>query len=384
MTPKKSIPETPEDGQEEIKVEKKEISESPLLKDQIKSGGTTQPEQIVVSKNTTFFDRLAWLKLSIEEKAFITENILKDIENSALYWTQLIVSVIITTFGLLQNSVAVIIGGMLIAPLLSPIKGLSFGITTGQPTYFWRAARMQIFSIIVAILAAYLFSSAIPLKIETPEIVARTAPNLLDLLIAIASGTIAILSLYFKKLSENISGVAMAAALLPPLAVVGIEISLGNHLLAASSLFLFATNLFAILAVGVVIFLFYGFFPSQEDTKQRSLRVSAILFLLLFFISFPLYSSLTNIGEKINLEKQANRIFSTMLEEQLPGARLSKLQLDKFDDKGATFTGGLKVPDGANFEQETQKEISQALALTFDRQVNLELDVTPIVRIESE
>ncbi|MBU1935436.1 TIGR00341 family protein [Patescibacteria group bacterium] len=381
---KEVVLKSAEDSQEEVTVEKKEVTESPLLKDEIKGGETTQPEQIVVSKDTTFFDRLAWLKLSIEEKAFITENILTDIKNSALYWSQLILSVVIATFGLLQNSVAVIIGAMLIAPLLNPIKGLAFGITTGQQTYFWKAARMLIFSIIVAIFTAFFFSSIVPLKIETSEIMARTAPNLLDLLIAVASGTIAILSLYFKRLSENISGVAMAAALLPPLAVVGIELSLDNYLLAGSSLFLFATNLFAILAVGVVIFLFYGFFPSQEDTKQRSLRVSAILFLLLFFISFPLYSSLTNIGEKITLEKQGNEIITTLLDANLPGAKLGKLQLDSFDDETAVFTGNIKVPSGTNIEQEMQTEISKYLSLTFKRQVNLELDITPVIQIQSQ
>jgi len=373
-----------EDVKEEVKVAKKEVTESPLLKDQIKSGETTQPEQIVVSKDTTFFDRLAWLKLSIEEKALITENILEDIKNSALYWSQLILSVIIATFGLLQNSVAVIIGAMLIAPLLNPVKGLSFGITTGQPAYFWKAARMLIFSIIVAVFTAFFFSSIVPLKIETSEIMARTAPNLLDLFIAVASGTIAILSLYFKKLSENLSGVAMAAAILPPLAVVGIELSLKNYFLASSSLFLFATNLFAILTVGVIIFLFYGFFPSQEDTKQRSMRISAILFLLLFFISFPLYSSLTNIGDKISLEKQGNEIVSMVLNKRLPGTKLGQLKLDNFDDESAIFTGSIKVPGDTKIAESIQTEISRELALAFDRKIYLEFDVTPIIQIESE
>ncbi|MBU0727129.1 DUF389 domain-containing protein, partial [Patescibacteria group bacterium] len=272
----------------------------------------------------------------------------------------------------------------LIAPLLNPIKGLAFGITTGQHTYFWKAARMLILSVAVAIFTAFFFSSIIPLKIETSEIMARTAPNLLDLFIAIASGTIAILSLYFKKLSESISGVAMAAAILPPLAVVGIELSLDNYLLASSSLFLFTTNLFAILAVGVVIFLFYGFFPSQEDTKQRSLRISAGLFLLLFFISFPLYSSLTNIGEKISLEKQGNKIVSTLLDKKLPGTKIGKLELDNFDDDNAEFTGSIRVPEGLSFDERIQDEISKNLSLTFNRKIKIEFDITPTVQIESE
>ncbi len=368
----------------EVVLEKKQASESPLLKDQIKAGEAPQPEQIVVSQGTSFLSRLAWLRLSIEEKAFITENILLDIKNSTLYWTQLIVSVAIATFGLLQNSVAVVIGAMLLAPLLNPIKGLAFGITTGQPSYFWQSVRMQVLSVAVAIYTAYLFSSMVPLKIETAEILARTSPNLLDLLIAIASGSIAILSLYFKKLSENISGVAMAASLMPPLAVVGIELSLGHYFLASGGLFLFVTNLFAILSVGVIIFLFYGFFPDQEDTKQRSLRITAILFILLFFISFPLYSSLTNIGEKINLKVQANQIFTASLNEQLPGAKLGALLVESFDRKNVKFNGSIRLPEGANFEPSLQKAISEKVSLAVKRHVIFDLDVTPVIQIESK
>ncbi|MBU0577582.1 hypothetical protein KKF73_03380, partial [Patescibacteria group bacterium] len=99
---------------------------------------------------------------------------------------------------------------------------------------------------------------------------------------------------------------------------------------------------------------------------------------------FPLYSSLTNIGEKITLEKQGNEIITTLLDANLPGAKLGKLQLDSFDDETAVFTGNIKVPSGTNIEQEMQTEISKYLSLTFKRQVNLELDITPVIQIQSQ
>ena len=207
-----------------------------MLADVVKSSEMPEKEQIVITKDS-FLDRFL-LKLSIEEKAIINEHIVSEMGSSPLYWVLLVISVIIATLGLLQNSVAIIIGAMLIAPLLRPIKGLAFGITTGQPRYFWMAVKMLILSIVISVLCAIGVSSLVPLKIETSEIIARTVPNLLDLLIAVAAGVIAILSLYFKKLSENIAGVAMAAAIMPPLAVTGIEISLHNNGAVLGSFFL--------------------------------------------------------------------------------------------------------------------------------------------------
>lgn len=360
-----------------IKVAKKEATESPLLEDQKKPSESPKTEQIVVTKQS-FWERFL-LKLSVEEKAIITENIVLEIETTPLYWVELIISVVIATFGLLQNSVAIIIGAMLLAPLLRPIKGLAFAITTGQPRYFGKALWMLFFSIVMAVFSAYLVSLIIPLKIETSEIIARTAPNLLDLLIAVAAGVVAILSLYFKKLSENIAGVAMAAAIMPPLAVTGIELALANTGAMWGSFFLFLTNLFAILTVGVVIFLMYGFLPSQKDFKQRVGRVIAILFILLAFIAFPLVSSLTHISDEIALQSQATAIFESSIKMSYPGIALDELNIVEFNDKLVKISGVLKVPLDVDFGLEDQQKVRSYLVDEFERRVDLELELIPVI-----
>lgn len=364
-----------------LKLEKKDVKDSPLLEEHEKSAmhKHTDTEQIVVSK-TSFWSHFS-LKLSVEEKAIIAEEIDDEIQNKPLYWMQMVISVVIATFGLLQNSVAIIIGGMLIAPMLKPIKGVAFGITTGKPSYFWRSFVLMILSIVVAVFTSYLVSLLVPLKIETPEILARTAPNLLDLFIAIAAGIIAILSMYFKKLSENIAGVAMAASIVPPLAVTGIELALHNPEAMGGSFFLYLTNLFAILAVGVVIFMMYGFFPDQQDTKQRSIRVGAVLMGLLLFISFPLFSSLTNISDKVRLEASGNEVFQMLLEDEFPEMSLSSLDLVRLDDDSVEFVAKLKVPLGEEFTLEDQERLKSELILGLEREIILEMEVVPVVRI---
>lgn len=378
------MPEEEEENNEEIEVTKKERSESPLLEAEPvdTSKEKHEIEQIVVIKHT-FWDKLAWMKLSVEEKAIIVEGILEEIQNKPLYWVQLIISVVIVTFGLLQSSAAVIIGGMLIAPILKPIKGLAFGMTTGQPSYFWKSAWLQFLSIVIAVFSAYVFSLIIPLKIETPEIISRTSPNILDLLIAIASGIIAMLSLYFKKLSETIAGVAMAAALVPPLAVVGIELALGNNSAAAGSAFLFVTNLFAILAVGVIIFLFYGFSPHRKDTKNIGLRVISMIFVLLIYISFPLFASLMTISDRNELQSEAAIILESFLEENLPESRFRSLNIIEFDEESVQFSGTILVEEGVSFLVEDQNKVHEQLSEGLGREVSLELEVVPIIFIQN-
>ncbi|MFC1615836.1 TIGR00341 family protein [Patescibacteria group bacterium] len=382
MEEKKRIVKSSDD-KKELEVSTKERSESPLLKEEGDSE-KPQPEQIVV-KEGTFWDTLAWMKLSIEEKALIAENILEEVKNTPLYWVQLVISIVIVTFGLLQNSVAVIIGGMLIAPILRPIKGIAFGITTGQSRYFWKAILMMVMSIFIAISVACLFSLITPLKIETSEILSRTSPNLLDLFIAIASGIIAILAMYFKKLSEGAAGVAMAAALLPPLAVVGIEIALQNFDAAIGSAFLFTTNLFAILAVGVIIFIFYGFAPrGDEISKKRTFRTIAVLFAMLVFISFPLFSSLKNIAEEINIQTQAFIIFEESLEQKVPGAELSNLKIEDYDDDFIDFSGKIRVSGDQEFLVGDQEVIRLELSDELEKEVSMELEVIPLIVLKGE
>lgn len=364
-----------------LKVEKKTEEKSPLLEGQVKSAETPEVEQIVLTKSS-FWEKIL-LKLSIEEKAVITENIIEEIGNKPLYWVLLITSVIIATLGLLQNSVAIIIGAMLIAPLLRPIKGLAFGITTGQPDYFWMAFKMLFMSVLFAVFTAYSVSLIVPLKIETAEIIARTEPNLLDLMIAIAAGMIAILSLYFKKLSENIAGVAMAAAILPPLTVTGIELALQNNSAVFGSFFLFVTNLFAILAVGVIIFFLYGFFPIKIDLKHRTMRIVFALFLLLVFISFPLGASLRGIVDRINLKSQADVVLNESFEEKFPGVGINvDLNIVSHDKNMVQFSGRLKVPTDFELKEEERDFVQTRLVEALGREVSMDLEIVPVVKFE--
>ncbi|MDF2379765.1 MAG: TIGR00341 family protein [Candidatus Gracilibacteria bacterium] len=331
----------------------------------------------------SMWNKVAFLKLQKKEKEKLTAHVSKESQSDQLYWVQVVLSTLIATFGLLQNSVAVIIGAMLIAPLLRPIQGVAFSLTTGKANKFFSAGKLLIWTIIISISIAALFAWIIPLRVETTEILARTSPNILDLFIAIASAIIAILALSYKKLSESIAGVAMAASLMPPLAVVGIEISLMNFSAAGGAFFLFMTNLFAILFVGIIIFLMYGFNPHTEDKQWQTIENFAVMLSLMVFISVPLYSSLVDISEKIIIETEARKVITTSLTENIPKARLESLFITDFDDKSVEMLGTIKIPEAENFFSETRESIRQQLGQALGRNVNFSVEIIPIASIIS-
>ena len=136
---------------------------------------------------------------------------------------------LIASFGLLSNSTAVIIGAMIVAPLMLPLRGLAFSACEGDLKLF----RTALFSIIGATLLSLFLSSILAKIAGLPdmgsEIIARTQPNLIDLGIAITAGGISGFGKVREGISETLAGTAIAVALMPPLCVVGISLAMNNY-----------------------------------------------------------------------------------------------------------------------------------------------------------
>ena len=221
-----------------------------------------------------------------------------------LYWFSLALSALIATLGLLQNSIPVVIGVMLIAPLLRPIQAFSFAIINTQYKATWKSFKELFFSILLVIGISYLVTWLIPAQLETPEVLSRTNPNILDFFIASTSAVIAFLSLIYKeKLSGSIAGVAMAASLLPPLSVIGIELVYNHYFLAWGGFLLFLTNIVAIVITGILLFFIFGFKPHQEEKSEKFKIHIFILMLITSLISLPLFVSIINLSHQVAEKK---------------------------------------------------------------------------------
>lgn len=205
----------------------------------------------------------------------------------------------IATLGLLQNSAAVIIGAMLISPLMGPIVELGMGLATFDLRSIRGALKTLAAGVLLALAIAMLIVWMSPLKEATSEILARTQPTFFDLLVAVFSGLAGAYATVTRK-GETIVGVAIATALMPPLAVVGFGIAVANWNIAGGAAFLFMTNLLAIALSVTIVARLYGF-GGSDSPKQTAWQASVIIgsFVLL---SIPLVLALQRIASQSRTE----------------------------------------------------------------------------------
>ncbi|WP_036945624.1 TIGR00341 family protein [Pseudanabaena sp. PCC 6802] len=183
------------------------------------------------------------------------------------YLVLIVSSCAIATFGLLSNSAAVIIGAMVIAPLMLPIRGLAFGALVGDTQLF----RRGLVAVTAGTLLALVISWGIGLLISLPsygsEILARSKPNLLDLGIAVVAGGISGYAMVQPKISASLAGTAIAVALMPPVCTIGLGLAQANWPLSWGATLLYLTNLLGISLACMVTFLVTGYTPLKQARK---------------------------------------------------------------------------------------------------------------------
>lgn len=199
----------------------------------------------------------------------------------------------IAILGLLLSSPAVIIGAMLISPLMGPIMLMGFSLSILE----LRALREAIISLAVgtalALGTSFLIVFLSPLTDVTPEILARTRPNFFDLLVAVFSGLAGGYAVIHRK-GETIVGVAIATALMPPLAVVGYGLATAQFHLAGGAFFLYMTNLLAIALSVTVLSRFYGF--GERHSPRHNFWQTGLIVGVFLALSIPLGLALRDIA----------------------------------------------------------------------------------------
>lgn len=197
-------------------------------------------------------------------------------------------STIIATVGLLLNSPAVVIGAMIIAPLMGPLVGLSLASLTAEANLLRSASLTLVAGTLVGVLIAYIVGLLVHSNPFTPEVLGRTSPTLLDLVVACCAGTLGAYCQTDDELSDTVAGVAIAVALVPPLGVVGIGLSVNIPAIWIGAAWLYATNLLGIAIAGVVVFLAMGYRPARHAPIAMAVTGS-ILCLLMIPLSYSMY-----------------------------------------------------------------------------------------------
>ena len=229
------------------------------------------------------YDEVKETFVSLKENAQLTES----------YLVLMVLSTLLATVGLFANSAPVIIGAMILAPLMAPIISLSMGVLRQNIELISTSVKTLVVGVILALFFGILLTLITPLQAITSEIAARLSPTILDLAVAVISGVAGAYASARSEVAKSLAGVAIAVALVPPLAVSGIGIGWLDWHIFSSAFLLFITNLVGIVLASTLTFLIMGFSPFQLAKKGVAY---ALIFVVI--VSIPLSFSFAKLVDK--------------------------------------------------------------------------------------
>ncbi len=222
---------------------------------------------------------------------------------SGTFMALLILATLLASLGLFIDSASVIIGAMLLAPLMQPIVSLSMGILRQDTMLMRTGAKTIAYGVLATLFTAALLALLLPFERLTPEMQGRLAPTLLDLFVAIVSGIAAAYVKNNEKIASSLAGVAIAVALVPPIAVAGIGLGWGAWHIFAMAFLLFATNLAGIVLSAALTFMVLGFSPWHLAKRGIAVWLPVVL-----LVSIPLYSAFHTMQQDWRIERELNRL----------------------------------------------------------------------------
>jgi uncharacterized hydrophobic protein (TIGR00271 family) len=267
--------------------------------------------------------------LTVGERAEVYSQMRHSATATVDFYVLIIISSALAIFGLFQDSAAVVIGAMLVAPLMSPIVAIAQGIVQGNLRMIRKGLASTMKGTIVAVLVAAFFTLAVPDAPPTPQILARTQPTLLDLGVGLAAGAAAAYGVSRKSVAAALPGVAIAVALVPPLCVVGYGLGADRLDIAFGATLLYLTNLVAIVFVATVLFMLLGFYPRQADRRKavRGAVLASVAGVVL--LSIPLTLSSWETSRVGQLELVVDHAFRREADErrlQLENVRVRRIE----------------------------------------------------------
>lgn len=265
----------------------------------------TIQKQLEAQQETQYEAFKQYLAKKNSEQTIDYRQVRIDIESGALptrsFYLLNGLAAIIAGFGLLANSPAVVIGAMLVAMLIGPISGIALGIIDARFALLKKSLLTLLSGGVLIYAIGMILGLLYPEQSQSQEIIARTAPNTMDVMVALAGGTAGAYAMISRNLSVAVVGVAVATALVPPLTASGILLANGKYDLALGALILTLTNILAIQFTNALVLWVAGFrrldTDAAEDEKvkdskwQQSLlfiRRNAISLMLLIGISIYL------------------------------------------------------------------------------------------------
>jgi len=217
---------------------------------------------------------------------------MRDAELNEVFLVLSVGASLIATLGLLANSAAVVIGAMVVAPWITPLRAAAFAILLGEVRLLGRSLRTLLVGVATTTLLSLILGWVAGLPQFGTEVLSRTEPNLLDLGIALVAGGLATYAKLRSDAVSSMAGTAIAVALVPPVCVMGLLLSHEQWSAASGAGLLFTTNLLGILTGGLVLM---AWKDRQFRYVLRRSHLSAASFLLTGLLLIPLGSSFVSL-----------------------------------------------------------------------------------------
>ena len=234
---------------------------------------------------------------SQSQYATLFKNLREESRLRSSFMILLILATMIATFGLFINSSSVVIGAMLLAPLMQPIVSLSMGVLRQDSDLELNGAKTIAIGVIAVLSTAAIIAFFTPIERLTSEMAGRLSPTILDLFVAIVSGVAAAYAKSNEKILGSLAGVAIAVALVPPLAVAGIGLGWVDWHMFGTAFLLFITNLVGIVLAAALTFVILGFSPLHIAKKGILTWMTIVA-----IVAIPLYSSFNKMQEDIRVQ----------------------------------------------------------------------------------
>ncbi len=289
----------------------------------------------------------------------------------------LISSIFIASVGLNANSTAVVIGAMLISPLMGPILGIGMSLAINDIDTLRRSLKNFAVMVLLSVITAYLFFALFPLREESSELLARTQPDIRDVLIAFFGGLALVIARTKKgTIASVIYGVAIATALMPPLCTVGFGLANGNPIGALGAMYLFTINTIFIALATFLVVKILRFPMVRYANSQRRRLIARLASITAFLVMVPASITFYRVLQESLFKQQANKFITENIAtyQFSGGGRFLEDFSDLEYNKGKepvielVFMGNETIPDNVIATWNTRKN-------SFSRLRNAELNI---------
>jgi uncharacterized hydrophobic protein (TIGR00271 family) len=283
------------------------------------------------------------------KRAAIREAVTSGAALTGAYLAMNLAAALIAGFGLIENSPAVIIGAMLIAMLYGPIVGIALGLAEANMQLLGRALLAEVVGAVLVLAAGLVIGISTRDLTIGSEILGRTSPSLVDLLIALVGGLAGGFTFVSTGLSGVVVGVAIATALVPPLTTCGILLARHLPSLAAGAFLLFFANFTAIALGAMIVFLLAGHRPAAADKAKKVLAPRLVCFALVLLLAVHLNGTLRRTSAQSIMQSNIRKALAQEV-AKIPGARLVDVTLVQQNGK-TTAWAVARTPEPISPEQ---------------------------------